>query len=56
MADVLFVKTKVKEHLKDVLVSAEYWERLNEKIIQMIDESVERAKANGRKTLKKQDL
>ena len=52
----LIVKSKVKEAAKDLNVSSDVPEALNKKVLKLIDEAVERAKANGRRTLQARDF
>ncbi|MFW9899148.1 MAG: hypothetical protein ACFFDO_07800 [Candidatus Thorarchaeota archaeon] len=61
MVDALFVKSKVKEHIKKKgcnTASAVLDEKgsLNAGIIKLLDKAIARAKANGRKTVKARDL
>lgn len=58
--DTLFVKSKVRDYIKskkcntsgDVIDGPV----LNDRIIDILDKAVERAKANGRKTVQEKDL
>ena len=58
--DTLFVKSKVRDYIKskncntsgDVIDG----DSLNMRIIEILDKAVERAKANGRKTVQEKDL
>lgn len=56
----LFVKSKVREYIKsnDCNTSAGVLDgdTLNDYIIWYLDKAIERAKANGRKTVKARDL
>jgi histone H3/H4 len=56
----LFVKSKVREFIKAKECNTSSGvldgEALNKIIIEMLDEAVKRAKANGRKTVKARDL
>lgn len=57
MADVeLIVKSKIKSAVPDMAVSGEVAEKLNEKVIKILQEAAERAKANGRRTLQSKDI
>ncbi len=56
MADLLVVKAKVKEVAKGMNVSGDFAEELNNKVEDMIFEAMNRAKANGRKTVMAKDL
>ncbi len=58
--DVLFVKSKIRDYIKskgcntsgDVIDG----KVLNDRLIELIDKAVARAKANGRKTVQEKDL
>ncbi|MBU0977687.1 MAG: DUF1931 domain-containing protein [Nanoarchaeota archaeon] len=52
----LIVKSKVKEACKNMNVSADVPERLNLKVENLLKDAVERAKANGRRTVQARDL
>ncbi|TXT59654.1 MAG: hypothetical protein BAJALOKI1v1_1390011 [Promethearchaeota archaeon] len=60
MADALFVKSKIREYIKekgcntggDVVDG----EKLNSRIIEILDRAIARAKGNGRKTVQEKDL
>ncbi len=60
MAEILFVKSKIRDYIKvkkcntggDVVDGAV----LNNRIIEILDRAIERAKANGRKTVQEKDL
>ncbi|MBY9016505.1 MAG: hypothetical protein KGD68_12490 [Candidatus Lokiarchaeota archaeon] len=58
--DTLFVKSKVREHIKasDLNTSSGVLDgdTLNGLIIEIIDRACKRAKGNGRKTVKARDL
>ncbi|MCB1159034.1 MAG: hypothetical protein H7A25_18705 [Leptospiraceae bacterium] len=56
--DALLVASKVKAYIKskDFMTSAEAIEGLNEKVYKLIDEALERTKANKRSTVKAADL
>ena len=58
MGDALVVKSKVKELLskKDFRVSAEALDKMSEVVEWHVTKSMERASANGRKTIKAADL
>jgi len=55
MAD-LIIKSKIKEAAQGLNVAAEVAEALNKKVRKLLDDAVERAKANGRRTLQARDL
>jgi len=56
--EVLFVASKVKAYIKqsDKMTASETLEALNAKIYCMLDCALKRTEANGRKTVKPQDL
>jgi histone H3/H4 len=58
--DTLFVKSKVREYIKSKGLNTSSGvvdgETLNERIIDTLDNAIERAKANKRKTVKPRDL
>lgn len=60
MVDILFVKSKIREYIKskDCNTSSSLLEGdiLNKRIIEILDRAIERAKANGRKTVKARDI
>lgn len=58
MGDMLVVQSKVKETAKksNVNVAGDFAESLSVKVEGMVKEAVNRAKANGRKTLRGYDL
>ena len=54
----LVVKSAVKAHLakSKMRVSGEFWGAIDAAVAAMLKEAVDRAKANGRKTLRAGDL
>ncbi len=56
MAVELIVKSKIKDAVPEMNVSSEVPEALNKKVLKLLDEASERAKANGRRTLQARDL
>jgi len=52
----LIIKSKIKESVPELNVSSEVPEALNKKVISLLREASERAKANGRRTLQARDL
>ena len=56
MVEMLIVKSKVRDVVKDCNVAGEFAEKLNEEVINLIKKAEERAKANGRKTIQGRDL
>ena len=56
MSDMIVVKAKIKDVAKGANVSGDFADALNEKVITLVKEAVERAKANGRKTVMGKDI
>ena len=60
MAEPLYVKSKVREYIKKKNCNTSSGvldgNALNKLIMEMLDQAVKRAKANGRKTVKARDL
>lgn len=59
MADILVVASKVKKFIREksgLSTSAEILEGLSQKVEQLCLEAIEKAKADGRKTVKSRDL
>lgn len=56
--ETLVVASKVKSHIKsmDMNTSAEAIQALSERVYCMLDAAAERTRANGRKTVKAQDV
>ncbi len=52
----LIIKSKIKEAVPGLNVSAEVPEALNRKVESLLKDATERAKANGRRTLQARDL
>ncbi|MFH1840519.1 MAG: DUF1931 domain-containing protein [Nanoarchaeota archaeon] len=52
----LIVKAKIKEHSGGLNVAGDLAEGLNKEVANLIAKAVERAKANGRKTVQARDL
>ncbi|MDI6806196.1 MAG: DUF1931 domain-containing protein [Candidatus Aenigmarchaeota archaeon] len=52
----LAVKSAVKGLMKGVRISGDFWKGLDERIKWKVKRAVERAKANGRKTVRGCDL
>jgi len=55
MADMLIVKSAVKAAAGDMNVGADFYDKLNEVVAAKIKRAIERAKDNGRTTLKDRD-
>ncbi len=60
MVDTLFVKSKIKDYIKskDCYTGGEVVDGdvLNDRIVDILDKAIGRAKANGRKTVQEKDL
>jgi histone H3/H4 len=56
MSDLFIVKAKIKEIAGDFNVASDFSDALNEKVKADIKVAIERAKANGRRTLMAKDL
>jgi histone H3/H4 len=56
--EVLVVASKVKEYIKskDCMSAGDIPEALSEKVYKLIDDAIERTKANGRATVQPKDL
>jgi len=52
----LYVKSAVREAVGNLRISEDFWEELNKAIGALLKKAVERAKANGRKTLRGADI
>lgn len=52
----LIIKSKIKDAVPDLNVAGEVPEALNKKVLQLLKDASERAKANGRRTLQARDL
>jgi len=52
----LAVKSAVKKLIKGMRVGGDFWKELDNKISWKVKRAIERAKANGRKTLRAADL
>ncbi|MEM5836649.1 MAG: DUF1931 domain-containing protein [Candidatus Aenigmatarchaeota archaeon] len=52
----LVVKSAVRELLKGVRVSEDFWKALDASVTAQVKKAMERAKANGRKTVRGADL
>jgi histone H3/H4 len=56
MAELIISKSKTKEAVKKCNVAGEFYEALDKKVKEIIAGAERRAMANGRKTVKAQDL
>ena len=56
MADLVVVKAKIKDVVKDMNFSSDFAEALDKEVKELIKKAAGRAKANGRKTVMAKDL
>ncbi len=56
MAELVVVRSKIKQHAKGCNVSADFAEALSREVEGLIARAAERAKANKRSTIKARDL
>jgi hypothetical protein len=56
MADLVVVRSKIKEHAEGLNVSGDFADALSEEVVALIKKAAKRSKANGRGTLKPRDL
>ena len=56
MADLLVVRSKIKDSVKNMNVAGDLADTLSKKVEGLLADAVERAKANGRKTVQARDL
>ena len=52
----IIIKSKIKSACTDMSVAGEVPDALNKKVKQILDDAVQRAKANGRRTVQARDL
>jgi len=52
----LIIKSKIKSAVPELSVAGEVADALNKKVLELLETASERAKANGRRTLKARDL
>ncbi|MBS3083329.1 DUF1931 domain-containing protein [Candidatus Pacearchaeota archaeon] len=52
----LIIKSKIKSAVPELSVAGEVPDALNKKVLKMLQDASERAKANGRRTLQARDL
>jgi len=55
MAD-LIVKAAVKEALADKNVASDFYDALDDEVVELLEDAAERAESNGRKTVQPRDL
>ncbi len=56
MPDLFIVKAKIKELAGDFNIAGDFSDALNDKVKILIQEAIDRAKANGRRTLMSKDI
>lgn len=56
MAELLVVRSKIKEAAKGMNVSGDFADALSEKVRELVADAVRRAKANKRSTVQSRDL
>ncbi len=56
MADLVVVRSKIKEFAEGMNVASDFADALSEHVVKHIKKAAERAKENGRKTLKPCDI
>ena len=56
MSDLIIIKAKVKDFSENYNVSSDLIPALNSKVKVLLREAIDRAKANGRKTVMAKDL
>ena len=56
MAELLVVRSKIKDHAKNMNVSGDFAEALSAKVDQLVKDACKRASENGRKTVQSRDL
>ncbi len=52
----LIKKSGVREVVEELNVGSDFYEALDERAIELVERAVERAKENGRKTVKSRDV
>lgn len=52
----LIIKSNIKQAVNDLNIAGDVAEALNQKVTELLEKAVERAKANQRKTLYARDL
>ena len=56
MAELLVVRSKIKDFVKDMNVSGDFADGLSREVEALIKKAAARAKANGRRTVQARDL
>jgi len=56
MADMVVVRSKIKELAEGMNVSSDFASSLNEEVVSLIKKACERSKANKRSTIQPRDL
>ena len=56
MAELLVVRSKIKEFAKNMNVAGDFAEALSSKVVDLVKDACKRASDNGRKTVQSRDL
>jgi len=56
MADLVVVRSKIKELAEGMNVASDFADRLNEEVVQLIKKACKRAQDNKRSTIQSRDL
>lgn len=56
MTDIVVVRSKIKDCVKDCNVSGDFADALDKRVRELINNAETRAKANGRRTVQSRDL
>ena len=56
MAELLVVRSKIKDFAKNMNVAGDFAEALSQRVEQLVKEACKRASENGRKTIQARDL
>lgn len=56
MADLLVVRSKIKDYCEGCNVAGDFADALSVEVIKMVKKAAERAKANNRKTVQSKDI
>ncbi len=56
MADLLVVKSKIKDYVKNMNVAGDFAKELDKQVKELIKDAQQRAKANNRRTVMAKDL
>ena len=56
MAELLVVRSKIKEVVKNMNVAGDFADALSQKVAELVKDACKRASDNGRKTVQSRDL